>query len=172
MSNYNIVPVFRENIGEYAEVIRQSFATVAKEFGLTKENCPSHTSFISDECLTNKFKDEYYPFGLTVEDKIVGCVSLTDMSGGIFEISNLSVLPEYRHYGYGKAMMDFCKDEARKLGGTKIKIGIVEENTRLKDWYAACGFIHTGTHKFEHLPFTVGFMERDIKANDILTQNT
>ena len=29
------------------EVIRKSFATVAEEFGLTPENCPTHTSFVA-----------------------------------------------------------------------------------------------------------------------------
>lgn len=34
-----------------------------------------------------------------------------------------------------------------------------EENTILKTWYAANGFVHTGTKKFKHLPFTTGYME-------------
>jgi hypothetical protein len=29
----------------------------------------------------------------------------------------------------------------------------------LKDWYADNGFVHTGAKKFEHQPFTAGFME-------------
>lgn len=48
------------------------------------------------------------------------------------------------------------------LAANKIKIGIVEENTILKEWYEKIGFVHTGTKKFEHLPFTVGFMEIEI----------
>ena len=44
----------------------------------------------------------------------------------------------------------------------KIKIGIVEENTVLKEWYKTFGFVHTGTRKYEHLPFTVGFMELEL----------
>jgi hypothetical protein len=37
--------------------------------------------------------------------------------------------------------------------------GIVEDDTVLKNWYTANGFTHTGTKRFGHLPFTVGFME-------------
>lgn len=143
----------------YADVIRKSFATVAHDFGLTKENCPSHTSFITNERLESKLKDGYYPFGLCIGDKIIGFASLTDMSNGTYEMNNVSVLPEYRHYGYGKKLLDFCKTKVKQLGGCKITIGIVEENTVLKDWYAANGFVHTGTRKFDHLPFTAGFME-------------
>jgi ribosomal protein S18 acetylase RimI-like enzyme len=81
------------------------------------------------------------------------------MNGGVYELNHLAVLPEWRHYGYGRRLLDFCKAKVRELSGEKISIGIVEENTRLKDWYASNGFIHRGIKKFEHQPFTAGFME-------------
>ena len=55
--------------------------------------------------------------------------------------------------------MDFCKAQAVALGGRKIEIGIIEGNTRLKDWYAANGFVHTGTKRYASVPFLVGHME-------------
>jgi len=143
----------------YAEVIRHSFATVAQDFNLTKENCPGHTSFITDERLASKIKDGYYPFGYFADGKLVGFASLTDMGSGTYEMNDVAILPEYRHFGYGKSMLNFCKEKVVELGGSKITIGIVEENTVLKDWYGANGFIHTGVKRFEHLPFTVGYME-------------
>ena len=36
----------KEDLSECLKVIHQSFKTVADEFGLTRENCPKHTSFI------------------------------------------------------------------------------------------------------------------------------
>lgn len=77
-------------------------------------------------------------------------------------MNNLSILPEYRHKGYGKELLDVCKNKVKELGGNKITIGIIEENTKLKEWYIAYGFIQTGTRKFGHLPFTVGFMELNV----------
>lgn len=69
-------------------------------------------------------------------------------------------MPDYRHLGIGKELVNFAVDYCKKtLDSNKIKIGIVEENTVLKEWYKALGFVHTGTRKYEHLPFTVGFME-------------
>ena len=153
------MPLSANDLPEYAEIIRRSFATVARDFSLTKENCPGHTSFITNDRLASKIKDGYYPFGCYKGDKLVGFVSLADMGGGVYEMDNLAVLPEYRHLGYGKKLLDFCKIKVSKLGGSKITIGIVEENIVLKDWYAANGFVHTGMKRFEHLPFTVGFME-------------
>lgn len=154
-----IATLSASHLPQYAEVIRQSFATVAKDFGLTKENCPGHTSFVSNERLASKIKDGYFPYGYFVEGKLVGFTSLTEMGNGVYEMNDVSILPEYRHFGYGNELLDFCKAMVRELGGSKITIGIVEENTVLKDWYAANGFVYMGTKKFDHLPFTVGFME-------------
>ncbi len=144
------------------KVIRESFATVARDFKLTEQNCPNHTSFIKLEKLQNQFNKGSQMFGYFCDDVIVGCVSLTKIDNLTYELSNLAVLPEHRNKGYGKELMDFGKAKVKELGGDKITIGIIEENAALKDWYAAYGFVHTGTQKFEHLHFTVGFMELTI----------
>ena len=154
-----IRPLDAGHLPQYADIIRRSFATVAKDFGWTRENCPGHTSFITNKRLASKIKDGYYPFGYFVGDTIFGFASLTDVGDGVYEMNHVSILPEWRHYGYGKRLVDFCKDKVRELGGSKIIIGIVEDQTVLKDWYAANGFAHTGTKSFDHLPFKVGFME-------------
>jgi ribosomal protein S18 acetylase RimI-like enzyme len=143
----------------YAEIIRQSFATVAQDYKLTIENCPGHTSFVTNERLANKIKTDYYPFGYFSDGKLVGFASLTDMGVGTYEMNDVAVLQEYRHLGFGKSLLDFCKEKVVELGGNKITIGIINENTILKDWYGANGFIHTGVKRYEHLPFTVGYME-------------
>ena len=161
-----IRPLTAEHLSQYADVIRHSFATVAKDFGWTRENCPGHTSFVTDERLASKIKDGYFSFGLCVGEKIFGFVSLTDMDGSAYEMNDVSILPEWRHYGYGKRLIDFCKEKVKELGGAKITIGIVEDNTVLKEWYAANGFIHTGTKNFDGLPFTVGFMEWKVNENE------
>jgi len=149
----------------YAEVIRNSFTTVASDLNLTRENCPGYTSFIANERLASKLKDGYYPFGYFWDGKLIGFASLTDTGNGAYEMNDVSTLPEYRHFGYGKALLDFCKDKTKELGGSKITIGIVEENTVLKRWYTTNGFVHTGIKQFEHLPFTVGYMEWELKEN-------
>lgn len=149
-------------IAECVSVIRKSFATVAKEFGITETNCPSHTSFIKAEKLQMQYDNGQLMFACTDNLKIVGYFSLASKGDGNYELDNLSVLPEYRHKGYGKEMIIFAVKKARDLGGGKISIGIIEENTQLKNWYCNFGFKHTGTRKFEQLPFTVGFMEIEL----------
>ena len=149
----------KEQLNICLEIIRSSFITVAGEFGLTENNCPSHTAFITMDKLKKQFYDGI-PMFLSYQDDIpVGYFSLAICNGGEWELNNLAVLPEYRHLGIGKAMVNYAVKMVKNYGGNKISIGIIEENTKLKDWYLKLGFNHISTRKFEHLPFTVGCME-------------
>ena len=148
-----------------AGVIRRSFATVALEFDLTEQNCPMHAAFSTTaERLEQRLGSSWRLYGLCKEGYIIGCAafSKTEDTGNIYEIHNLAVLPEHRHRGYGKRLLDFCAEEIRGFGGRRIVIGIIEENTVLKEWYAEYGFAHTGTKKFDFFPFTCGYMEYDL----------
>ena len=157
-----VAPISTERLSEYADVVSRSFSTIAEDFGWTRENAPGHLSFTAYDRLRSKIKDGYYPYALFVDEKIFGFVSLTDIGDGVYELNQLAVLPEWRHFGYGKKLLDFCKAKVREFGGNKITLDIIEENVRLKDWYAANGFVHTGTKKYDHLPFTTGYMEASL----------
>lgn len=156
-------PIIREvnknDLNECLEVIHKSFSTVAEQFGLTRENCPKHTSFIPICFLETQMNWGWHMFALCSGERIVGYMSLSKGDDNTFELHNLAVLPELRHNGYGKMLLDYAKDKVKSLSGSKIKIGIIEESTVLKNWYIANGFVHTGTKKFDHLPFTSGYLE-------------
>ena len=143
-------------------VICKSNATVAEEFGLTKENCPKHTSFMNKKILEYHWNTGFLMFGYYKNNDIIGYVSLSSKDNAVFELHNLSVLPEYRHLGYGKELLAYCIDKVKELAGSEIEIGIIEENNRLKNWYTLNGFEHIGVKRFDHLPFTVGFMKLKI----------
>lgn len=161
-----IYPVRAYQLSDCLNVIHKSFATVAEEFNITRENCPKHTSFMPPEVLQEQMQRGWYMFGLTENEKLVGYVAISDENNGVYEFHILAVLPEYRHKGYGKMLLDHAKEKVREYGGRKTTIGIIEENTKLKEWYIKNRFIHTGTKKYDHLPFTVGFMEwRDDNAD-------
>lgn len=145
------------------EIIRKSFLTVAEEFGLTEKICPSHTAFMTADKLEKQWGDGRAMFLYYRGRNPVGYFSLCRCNSNEIELNNLSVLPEYRHFGIGKEMIEYAVNFAKQSGYKKLKIGIVEENTVLKEWYAKLGFVHTGTRSFEHLPFTVGFMERSVR---------
>jgi len=59
-----------------------------------------------------------------------------------------------------------AQENVLALGGNALEIGIIEENEVLKNWYLANGFHPAGTKRFPHLPFTVGFMRRDLRYEE------
>lgn len=151
-----------EQLNTCLDIIHKSFQTVADDMNLTKENCPSHTAFTPLRKLQNQFENGNSMFLYEYVYAPVGYFSLS-VNDDSAEINNLSVLPDYRHLGIGKELVNFAIDYCKKtLDLNTIKIGIVEENTVLKEWYKTFGFVHTGTRKYEHLPFTVGFMELEL----------
>lgn len=164
VKSYSIVRVCESDLDACAEVIRQGFATVAEQFGLTRENCPTNGAFIDSSRLAADFAREVFLFALYENGEMAGFVSLEDMGSGVFEMERLAVIPARRHLGYGKALIDFAKDTALSFGGHKITIGMIDENTLLKKWYLGNGFVQTGIRFYQHLPFTVGFMELIIIA--------
>jgi len=155
----SIIKVTKDNLPECLNVIHQSFATVAADFGLTEENCPKHTSFIPISYLETQMKWGWLMFGLYTDERIIGYMSLSKEADKAYELHNLAVLPEFRNLGFGTQLLDYAKETVKSLGGSKIKIGIIEESAVLKNWYIAKGFEHAGTKKFDHLPFTSGYLE-------------
>ena len=159
MANVLIREVCSDELAVFAKVIRQSFATVAADFGLTMQNCPTNGAFMQTERLLSDHSRGDVMAGLFADGQPSGFAQLAQKSEDVFELCKLAVLPPLRHAGHGTQLLEWACDTVRKKGGNKITIGIIEENTMLKDWYLLHGFVHTGTRLFAHLPFTVGFME-------------
>ena len=160
----NIRKMKTEEIPECVRVIRSAFATVADEFGFTPENAPRFTAFATnEERLWWHFEQENRPmYVYCVEGNIVGYYSLALLKDGSMELNNLAVAPEYRHRGIGGQLLLHAFDRARELGCGVMKIGIVEENKVLRQWYERYGFIHKGTEKFDFFPFTCGYLEKKL----------
>lgn len=141
------------------QIIRVSFLTVAKEFYLTKKNCPTNGAFIENERLIRDKARGVKMFGLFVDNIQIGFVAVVKQNGDTYYMEKLSVLPKYRHNGYGEVLINYVKNYVKCSSGKIIKIGIIEENKILKQWYLSYGFIEKGRESFKHLPFTVCFME-------------
>jgi len=147
---------------ECVSVIRNSFITVAKEFNLTKENAPTNPAFADIHTLEKMKDNGIEMYGAYEGDKCIGFVAIERASEDVFYMEKLAVLPEYRHKGIGKRLMDFVFDCVREKGGKKVSIGIINENRILKDWYIKYGFKESGLKAFTHLPFLVCFMEKAV----------
>lgn len=151
----------KEQLNVCLDIIHRSFQTVADELNLTKENCPSHTAFMPIEKLILQFENDVPMFLYKCDNCFVGYFSLY-ISEDYAELNNLAVLPEYRHFGIGRELVEYAITYSKNIGVNRIKIGIIEENNVLRKWYEQLGFVHTGTKKFPHLPFMVGFMETEV----------
>lgn len=163
----DIAAVSQVDVKEHADtltaLIRRSFAGVAKDFGLTPENCPSNPAFTDAENLIKRLgREDCHSLALYVGEKPVGFAALMPAENGAYEITRLAVLPEHRHMGYGRMLLDACTAKAYRLGCRKLVIGIIDANTVLKDWYRSYGLVETATKEYPFLPFTVCEMAMEI----------
>ncbi len=149
----------KNDIGACTDVIRTSFRTVAIEFDFTENNNPTNGAFITSGKLHEEYDRGVSMYGLFEDSIMVGFVAIENKDDKTFYMEKLAVLPEKRHMGYGKKLVEFVKEKVRQLGGEKISVGIINENIRLKKWYVKNMFTCTSTKKFPHLSFTVAFME-------------
>ncbi|MDF2941441.1 MAG: hypothetical protein K0S01_299 [Herbinix sp.] len=160
---YDMKEMKENDLEVCAEVIRQGFLTVAMDFGLTEENCPTNGAFIKKERLLTEKEKGHFMYGMVSDNQIIGYMQLEKSTDELYFLQKLVVLPQYRHMGLGKNLLDYAVERVQEFGGRILSISMIEENTVLKDWYLAYGFHTTGTRKFEHLPFVVGFMELNIE---------
>lgn len=159
-----IKAIEKQDIAECVNVIRESFLTVADEFGFTVENAPRFTAFATtQERLSWQLIEEHRPmYAFYDNDSIVGYYSLALLENKECELNNLCVLPTYRHKGIGEALLKHSFKVTKELGCVKINIGIVEENQVLKRWYEKQGFFHIRVQKIDFFPFTCGYMEKTL----------
>lgn len=152
-------------------LIRESFATAAKKHGLTPENCPAHTSFITMDYLKYFFPLRRM-YGLFAGKRMIGYMALSETSDCSCELRNLCVHPDFRGRGFGELLVAHAKAETVRLIGhpptivcPMLTLGFIDEDKDLRAWYEKQGFVYTGNLKFDHLPFTCGYMEwREIQA--------
>ncbi len=159
-----IKKVNEQELFECVNVIKESFLTVANEFGFTAENASRFTAFATTEDrLRWHLLVEHRPMYVFYDkDTIAGYYSLLLQENNECELNNLCVIPTHRHKGIGTELLTHAFNSAKELNCKKINIGIVEENKVLRKWYESFGFIHTGTKKIDFFPFTCGYMEKHI----------
>lgn len=148
-----------------AQVLRDSYMTVAVEFKLTRRNCPTNAAFTTPEQLQQLMERGAEFYGWYDNKKLIGFVAIEHAGEQIYYMEKLAVLPEYRHRGYGKKLADFVYSYVKDKKGERIAIGIIDKNRLLKEWYKKQGYVEKGKKEFHHLPFTVCFMERDVWQN-------
>jgi diamine N-acetyltransferase len=165
--------MFRElesegDLNSAVDVLRRSFATVAADMNFTEENAPTNAAFMTYERLMESVSKGIHLYGMFNDETLIGTVAIEKSSDeeGVFYLERLAVIPEMRHLKKGRALLDFAFDKVREMDGRKISIGIINENVRLKHWYLDYGFIEMSIRSYEHLPFSVCFMEKKVVSSD------
>ncbi len=151
-----------DDIPVLIDLIRQSFRDVAKRFGLTRKNCPTHPSFYTADRMRSDFEKNIQYFLLQNENLPAGCVALERAAPDTCYLERLGILPEKRRKGFGTALVQHVFSEASSLGAKRISIGIIANDNELKSWYVNIGFSEKETKEFTHLPFLVTFMIYDL----------
>ena len=151
----------KEDIPLLTKLIRDSFRDVALRFNLTYENCPAHPSYCTTEWIESALKKGINYYILERKNVPCGCVALEQAEPSVFYLERLSVLPQFRRKGFGEAMVNHALNEAKKRGAHLVEIGIISDQTELKEWYKKFGFSVKSETRFEHLPFKVTFMSRE-----------
>ena len=146
------------DISLLSRLVRKSYRDVADRFKLTPTNCPKHPSNCTDEWIENDFGRGISYFILEHRDVPAGCVAIEKAEADLCYLERLAVLPHQRKKGLGSQLVEHIFRTAQKLGSKKISIGIIAEQTELKQWYRKFGFIEGDTKAFSHLPFMVTFM--------------
>ena len=157
-----IKEISKEDLYECADVIKESFSSVAEEFNITEQNVPRYVAFsTTGKKLSEQYDNGRKMFAYFNGCKIVGFYSL-EFDGNECELNNLCVLPDYRHKGIGDKLIEHSFNTAQKNNCTKMNISIVEENQLLKKWYIDYGFVPLYTKKYDFFPFTCGYMRKEL----------
>jgi N-acetylglutamate synthase-like GNAT family acetyltransferase len=143
-------------------LIRESFRDVAEKFSLTAESCPKFPAFNAKERVEGDLEKGLKYYVLEEAGRACGCIALEEAGLDLCYLGRLAVLPEYRDKGFGQALVNYVFEQAEKAGFKRVEIGIISKHRKLKNWYRKFGFVAKGKKKFDHLPFTVAFMYRQL----------
>lgn len=145
-----------------AQVIRESFATVANEFDLTIDNCPTNGAFTQAKHLKIDLEKGNQLLGVYLGKKMIGFFELVYNEENRATLEKVAIIPSERGKKYG----EFILTKAREIAGNdhmeRIDIGIIKENIRLKEWYQRNGYQIVRSQNFAHLPFEVLYMQLDL----------
>lgn len=89
------------------------------------------------ESMIDRYLDRSVMYVLLDPDVRAVC-AVTDEGGGILEIKNIAVRPEYQHKGYGKALIQYIEDLYRGRFNS-IKVGTGDSPLTVP-FYEKCGF--------------------------------
>ena len=89
--------------------------------------------------------------GLVVGYTTLGRPSPLPSRQHVLDVNGLTVDPDRRRLGAGRALVEAAVDEARRRGGRKLSLRVLGGNATARRLYEACGFIVEGLLRDEFL---------------------
>ena len=117
------------------------------------------------ESMVDRYLDRGSMYAL-FEDGVRAVGVVTDEGGGILELKNLAVRPEYQRKGYGAAMIRFLEERYRGQYGI-LQVGTGDSPLTVP-FYEACGFRRSHTVKnffteyYDHPIYEAGVLLKDM----------
>jgi diamine N-acetyltransferase len=162
-----IRPIRDNEVTTIVDVLRRSFADVAQRFALTPENCGKNPAFCTEQRVIDERAKGVVFYVLEDAGHVCGCVATERSKPEVVYLERLGVLPEHRSKGVGRALVNHVFAEAKAAGAKRVEIAVIWEDASLKKWYERFGFVQTSTRKFDHLPFVVAFMAKEIGSREL-----
>jgi len=141
------------------DIIRTANQVVADQLGLTLDNAPTHPSNCQPDWIKRDFSRGITYYILEGDDYPIGCVAFEQSENRVCYLERLAVRPSDQKQGYGSQLVEFFFTKAKALDNKKVSVAMIQEHESLLRWYRKLGFVETSFKRFEHLPFTVQFLE-------------
>jgi N-acetylglutamate synthase-like GNAT family acetyltransferase len=135
------------------EILNKAFMTVAQQYNFTKENAPAFPAFFDSDKVDNFLNNGLKMYGYKNDNKIIGCIGYSYYKDKIYLIERLATLPEYRHTGVGKKLMQFVENKIKYIGGKIAEIHVVDKNIVLREWYKKLNYVEIRIDEIKTLPF-------------------
>ena len=122
---------------------------------------PSGAHRETPESLEHYLQQGYAVLAL-LNDEVVGCVCYHQESEHLY-FGRLSVLPSFRQYGVGRALVAYVEQQAQALGAPRIQLGVRITLPHLQAYYERLGYHVVGyeTHAGYTAPTAV-VMEKQV----------
>ena len=147
-----------DQAAQLALLIRQSYADVARRFGISPHNAPAHPSACTADWIRSDRLEGVRYFIAARGTMSVGCAALKAATAETFYIMRLAVLPLFRRQGIGRGLVRHVCRQARRSGAEEVSVGLIAAQEELAAWYRRLGFEAVERRRFDHLPFEVLLM--------------
>lgn len=105
--------------------------------------------FIEEQGFQDEFDDvdsKSYHVIMYINDMPCGTARIFWDRKPMMRLGRLALLKPVRGSGYGRAMLDACREQSRRAGAVRM---VLDAQKRAKGFYETCGFITVGTEFLE-----------------------